>query len=221
VPAPVSTRFPASGPASRGVVVLQEAFGITPYIEQVCDSLAAAGFAAAAPHLFHRAGDPVFGYDDLAAAREQIGGLTADGVLADVDAAVAALGLPDARCAVLGFCIGGVLSFDAATRRPFAAAVTFYGGPVDAVRVPGFPPMLDAAPTLTVPWLGLYGGRDAGIPVGSLGPLRDAVPDGELHVYPEAQHGFHCTARPAVFDREAAADGWRRALAFFDRHLPA
>jgi dienelactone hydrolase len=52
-------RAKPGGTAKGAVIVLQEAFGITDYIEDVCDRLAAAGYRAVAPHLFHRAGDPV------------------------------------------------------------------------------------------------------------------------------------------------------------------
>jgi len=225
--APVTVRTPEPGAAVRGgVVVLQEAFGITPYVAEVCDALAAAGWAAAAPHLFWRAGDPTFGYDDLATARELLGQLSADEVLSDTDDATAALlaqaGLPPARVAVLGFCIGGLLAFGVATRREVAAAVTFYGGPVDVARVPGFPSMTDAAGSLRAPWLGLYGSADAGIPVDSLPALRAAVPaPSQLHVSEGAQHGFHCWGRPSVYDAAAATVAWSRALAWLERRVPA
>lgn len=202
-------------------MVLQEAFGVTPYLCEVCDALAAAGWAAAAPHLFWRAGDPLFGYGDLASARELLGQLTAEDVLADTDDAVAALGLPPGRVAVLGFCIGGLLAFGVSTQRALAAAVTFYGGPVDVARVPGLPAMVEAAGSLRAPWLGLYGSADEGIPVDSLPALREAVPaPSQLHVFEGARHGFHCWGRPAGYDAAAATVAWSRALAWLDRQVP-
>jgi len=46
-----------------GVIVLQEAFGVTPYLLDVAGRLAAAGWSAAVPHLYHRSGSPAFAYD--------------------------------------------------------------------------------------------------------------------------------------------------------------
>jgi carboxymethylenebutenolidase len=212
---PVTIARPEGVPQGA-VVVLQEAFGATAYVGRVCDTLALAGFVAAAPHLYHREGDPVFGYDDLPRAREGIGHLTADGVCADVDATVAAMGLPWERTAAIGFCIGGVLAFGLATRRACAAAVTFYGGPVDVARVPGFAPMVDAVGSLRAPWLGLYGARDAMIPLASIEALGVELVEKGLHpsgyVVFDAEHGFHCDDRPAVYDVAAAQDAWDDCL---------
>jgi carboxymethylenebutenolidase len=73
--------------------------------------------------------------------------------------------------------------------------------------------------------LGLYGGKDQGIPVADVEAMRAALKtggakaakDSELVVYPQAQHGFHADYRPS-YDPEAAADGWKRMLAFFKAH---
>ena len=41
----------------------------------------------------------------------------------------------------------------------------------------------------------------------------------DLTLYPGAQHGFHCDARPAAYDKEAATDAWQRTLSWLDEHL--
>ena len=54
-------------PAGRpigGVVVVQEAFGLTGHLHRVTESLAAAGFVAVAPALYHRSEQQVFGYTE-------------------------------------------------------------------------------------------------------------------------------------------------------------
>ena len=53
------------GDAVRGVVVIQEAFGVNDHIEDVCRRFASLGYHAVAPHLFHRSGDPIIAYDDV------------------------------------------------------------------------------------------------------------------------------------------------------------
>lgn len=219
---PITLAHPAQEPRGA-VVVLQEAFGATDYLGRVVESLARAGWVAAAPHLFHRQGDPVFAYDDLPAAREAIGRLTADGVVADCDAAVEAMGLGWERTATLGFCIGGVLSFGVATQRDCAAAVTFYGGPVDVERVPGFAPMVEAVGSLRAPWLGLYGAQDAMIPIASVEALGVELVEKGLHpssyVVFDANHGFHCDDRPGVYDLAAAQDAWEECTDWLHRWI--
>lgn len=219
---PLTVAEPAS--ATGGVVVVQEAFGVTSYIEDVCSRLAATGRLAVGPHLFHRQGDPVFDYDgDLSPVKALMGQLTGDGIAADVDAAlehVAGRGVEPAHTAILGFCMGGSVAMVTATRRALGAAVTFYGGGVREGRF-GFPPLVEAAPALRSPWLGLYGDLDGGIPVSDVEALRaaaarSAVPT-EVVRYPEAGHGFHCHDRSAYHAR-SAADAWERALRWLERH---
>ena len=62
------TSITPEGPVRGGVVVIQEAFGVTGHIVDVCRRFAAAGYHAVAPHLFHRSGDPVLEYDDMKSA---------------------------------------------------------------------------------------------------------------------------------------------------------
>jgi len=204
------------------IVVVQEAFGLTSHICDVAVRLADAGWRAVAPALFHRQGSPVLAYDDLASVMPVMGQLTAAGTRMDLEASLDYLGTADEQTGVVGFCMGGTLSFYAATLRPLGAAVTFYGGGVDQGRF-GLPSLVDLAPTLQAPWLGCYGDRDANISVESVERLRAAAATApvatEVVRYPEAEHGFHCDDRPAVFDPAAAHDAWARTLQWFDHHL--
>jgi carboxymethylenebutenolidase len=213
------------GPPKGGVVVVQEAFGVTTHIEDVARRFADAGWRAIAPAFFHRQGSPVLSYDDIASVMPIMGGLTGDGLAMDLRAAFEHLrgaGLPTERVAVVGFCMGGTVTFYAATLEPVGAAVTFYGGGVAEGRW-GLPSLIDQAPTLQAPWLGLFGDRDASIPVDHVEQLRSATdearPDTAIVRYPEAQHGFHCDDRPAVFDAEAAKDAWDRTLDWLGTHI--
>ena len=80
------------GTARGGVIVIQEAFGVTDHIVDVCNRVAAAGWVAVAPHLFHRQeGVSVLDYSDMDSAMAAIGKLEADEVDSDVDAAASAL----------------------------------------------------------------------------------------------------------------------------------
>ena len=81
------------------------------------------------------------------------------------------------------------------------------------------------AATFTTPWLGIYGGADQSIPLDDVARIESeaakAPVDTRVIVYPQAQHGFHCEDRPAVYDAESAAAAWGATLAFFDAHLRA
>jgi carboxymethylenebutenolidase len=118
--------------------------------------------------------------------------------------------------------MGGSVTFYAATLRALGAAVTFYGGGVSEGRF-GLPSLLDQASNLQTPWLGLFGDLDKGIPVADVEKLRAAtaaveVPT-EIVRYADADHGFNCNDRPAVFNPMAAADAWSHTLDWFERYL--
>ncbi|MCU1502249.1 MAG: putative hydrolase [Ilumatobacteraceae bacterium] len=223
--APLSISEPTGTPKG-GVVVAQEAFGVNGHIVDICDRLAAEGWLAVAPHLFHRSGDPTFGYDDIAKVMPVMQKLQADEVLADVDDALAHLagaGVPLTATGVVGFCMGGTVALHTATQRDIGAAVTFYGGGVTQGRF-GFPAMVDAAAKLRCPWLGLFGDLDTGIPVDEVEALRAAAATSshvtEIVRYPDAGHGFNCDVR-ASYHQPSAADAWARTLAWFDTSLQA
>lgn len=225
-PMPVHVAVPA-GTAKGAVVVVQEAFGVTAHIEDVTRRFARAGWHAVAPALFHREGSPVLGYDERDRAMPIMGTLTAGGLTSDLLATFAGLdasGFGAERTAVVGFCMGGTVAFYAATLRPLAAAVTFYGGGVTTGRF-GFPPLVDLASSLATPWLGLYGDEDQSIPVADVELLREqaakAPVETEIVRYAGAGHGFHCDDRPAAFAPDAAADAWRRTLGWLVGHTGA
>ena len=223
---PASTPLTVRRPATRvrgGVIVLQEAFGVNHHIVNLCDRLAAEGFVAVAPHLFHRTGDPTLGYEDFASIMPHIEKMTLAGVDADVDIAVATLeagGIPPTSIGVTGFCLGGSITAYLAGTRRLGAAVTFYGG---GIRGRWFiPSQLELAPRFRTPWLGLYGDLDKGIPVDDVEALRSAaatapVPT-EVVRYADADHGFNCDER-ASFHAASATDAWSRMLDWFDTHL--
>ena len=212
--------------AARGaIVVIQEAFGVTPHIQHIARRLADAGWFAVAPALFHRQGSPVLAYDDFDSVMPLMGDLSSAGLTVDVNASLDHLEARDfapSRTGMVGFCMGGSVTFYAATLRALGGAVTFYGGGVREGRF-GLPSLLDQAPKLQTPWLGLYGDLDKGIPPDDVEQLRSAVKTApvptEIVRYPDADHGFNCDDRPAVFNPEAAANAWTRTLAWFDAHI--
>jgi carboxymethylenebutenolidase len=221
---PIYVATPA-GDARGGIVVVQEAFGVTTHIQSICRRLADAGYTALAPSLFHRVGSPVFDYHDFNSVMPAMGALTAGGIETDLDAAFAELknrGFGDKRTGIVGFCMGGTVALFAGTQWQLGAAVTFYGGGVAQGRF-GFPSLLDVAAELQTPWLGLYGDLDQGIPVDEVESLKRVaakapVPT-EIVRYPEAGHGFNNDDRPDAYHEPSATDAWRRTLAWFEAHI--
>jgi len=215
------------GDARGAVIVIQEAFGVNAHIEDVTRRFAAAGYLAVAPALFHRAGGGTAPYDDFSKVMPLYEGLTDDGILMDVDAAldhVHGAGFTDDRVGIVGFCFGGRVTFLAGVRRALGAAVGFYGGGIVNQRFPQFPALVGEAGELRTPWLGLFGDQDGSIPVEDVEALRTALEqapvDTEIVRYPDAEHGFHCDVRPS-YDEAAAKDAWRRTIDWFAGHLGA
>ncbi|MBV9758741.1 MAG: dienelactone hydrolase family protein [Alphaproteobacteria bacterium] len=202
--------YRAGDAAGRGLVVVQEIFGVNHHIRNVCDRFAAAGYQAIAPALFDRAQRGIeLGYtqEGIAHGREWRGKLTDEGVLADIAAAAEALG--GGKRGIVGYCFGGTVAWWGATRTElFAAAVGWYGGAIAATRTahPHCPVQLH------------FGETDASIPLADVEAIRAAQPGVEIYLYPGAGHGFGCDERQS-FNPEAAKLAQSRTLAFFARHL--
>jgi carboxymethylenebutenolidase len=208
------------------VIVVQEAFGVNDHIQDVTRRFAAQGYRAVAPAFFHRAGGGTAPYTDFTKVMPLFKGVNDDALMMDVDAALTHLrgeGFRDDQIAIVGFCMGGRVTFLVATRRKLGAAVTFYGGAIVAARRPGFQPLIGDTGKLATPWLGLFGDADASIPVEDVETLRatlarEAKVPSRIVRYPGAEHGFHCDLRPS-YKEDAAKDGWARTLDWLRSHL--
>ncbi|MBE7210343.1 MAG: DUF829 domain-containing protein, partial [Gluconacetobacter diazotrophicus] len=207
------------------VVVIEEIFGVHEYIRDVCRRLAHAGYLAVAPELYARLADLSTMSDPQRIVREVIDRAPDATVLSDLDATVrwaTAHGGNAERVGTLGFCRGGRDVWLFAEHAPvLKAAVAFYG-PVNSARTaiqPRAP--IDAAAELHCPLLGLYGGQDTGIAQADVAEAarraREAGRSVEIHLYPDAPHGFHADYRPS-YRAADAADAWHRALDFLRRN---
>src|SRR5579864_4835210 len=124
---------PAGAAPARGLLVMQEAFGINAHIRDVTERFAREGFLAAAPELFHRSGSGFEGrYDDFNACMPHMKELRDPNIEADARAAYDWLrgnGLPSGSpIAAVGYCMGGREAVLAATALPLECAVSYYGG---------------------------------------------------------------------------------------------
>lgn len=216
---------PASGTAFPTVLVVQEIFGIHEHIKDLCRRLAKEGYFAVAPYLYERQGE-VAGMTDVQELYAKVVSHVPDAqVMRDLDATVeysSRDGGDTSRLVATGFCWGGrAVWLYAAHSSKLRAGAAWYGrlsSPATELQ-PKSP--VDIAQDLKAPVIGFYGGRDAGIPLAHVELMRGALkaagkPD-NIHVYPEAQHGFNADYRPA-YDPVAAKDAWSKMLDFFHAH---
>lgn len=209
------------------VLVISEIFGVHEYIADVCRRLAHEGYLAVAPDLFARQGDPR-AYSEVAKLMSELVSKVPDAqVMADLDGAVRWAGAHGGdlqRVGITGFCWGGRITWLYAAHGPVKAGVAWYGRLVGQTSALNPKHPVDLAPILKAPVLGLYGEKDAGIPLDTIDKMKSALSEGSAAakasrfvVYPDAPHAFHADYRPS-FRKEAAQDGWKRTLAWFKQH---
>jgi carboxymethylenebutenolidase len=213
---------PRSGGPWPGVVVIQDALGLSDDIREQADRLAAAGYLAFAPDLYSGRGlrcvvatisasrtgrGPAYG--DIEAARK---------LLSEREDCTGKIG-------IIGFCMGGGFALMCAPQGGFAASAPNYG------EVPA-----DAAERLAgaCPIVGSYGRRDLSLR-GRADRLEQALTElgvpHDVKEYPDAGHSFmnRINAGPLLglglrftrfdYNHAAAEDAWHRILTFFDEHL--
>ncbi len=200
-----------SGPFP-GVVVVHEASGLNDNIKDICRRFAGEGYVAMGVDLFEGRNRAV------CMARMLVGGLAGNLDYYGVPALKSALTVLAARREVdghrigaVGFCLGGsiVLTW-ACTEQRLSAIAPFYGAaprPREAIR-------------RLCPVVGSWPGKDfttkaAGVLATEL--TAAGIPH-DLKIYPGAKHAFF-NDQLRVYHPAAAADSWRRVLAFFAEHV--
>jgi carboxymethylenebutenolidase len=212
--------LPASG-RGPGLLLVQEIFGVGPYIRSVATRLADLGYVVAAPDLFWRfRRNWEADHDDagLTESFQLVQQLDVEQAVADCNLALTRLDdmtETDGRPGVIGFCLGGTLGWAVAVTGEPSAVVSYYGsGVADNVA------RVDA---VTCPVLFHFGGDDAFIPADQTERIRAAVagrPDIELVVHEGAGHAFDNHEAPMFHDADAADRAWGQTVAFLGRHLP-
>ncbi|MEH1937012.1 MAG: dienelactone hydrolase family protein [Nostoc sp.] len=222
---PAYRAAPATGENFPIVLVIQEIFGVHEHIQDITRRFAQLGYLAIAPELFIRQGD-VSKLSSMDKIRPIVAKVPDAQVLSDLDATVhwavkSAKGNAD-KLAITGFCWGGRITWLYAAHNPkVKAGVAWYGRLVgDATELQPQNP-INIASKLTVPILGLYGGKDMGIPLNTVEQMRDRLKESssksEIIVYPDAPHAFFADYRPSYREKEAK-EGWKRLLVWFKEH---
>lgn len=218
--------MPATGGPFPVVLVAAEIFGLDHYTKDVVRRLAKAGYYAIVPDLYTRKAD-LTTIKDIAQIRPIVNSKHDTELVADYDATVAfaqASGKADtSRMAVTGFCRGGRTTLVYAASNPKLKAAVAWYGPVGGATnefTPKNP--VDRVAEIKVPMLGLYGGKDAGIPVEQVekffAALKAAGTPADLVVYPESGHAFHADFRADNYRKADAEDGWKRMLDWFRKY---
>src|SRR5271169_7151775 len=166
---PASRAMPGAGGPFPMVLVVHEIFGVHEHIQDICRRLAKAGYLAVAPAFFAREGD-VSRMSDIKEIMKVASKVPDSQVAADLDRAVAwakASGKADTtKLGITGFCWGGRQVWLYAAHNPaLKAGVAWYGPlqmPASNLR-PKNP--IDLVNQINAPILGLYGGKDMGIPI--------------------------------------------------------
>lgn len=204
---------PAGG-TGKGVIVIQEWWGLNDNIKGIADRFAAEGFLALAPDLYH--GKVATEPDE---AGKEMMALNIDQAGKDLGGAIIYLTeQSNAPVGTVGFCMGGALSLFAACKNGdrVGACVDFYGG---------HPAVKYDWDNLTAPVLGIWAEHDdfvnPNVPTYEKA-LQDRNIEYEFVTYPNTSHAFFNDTRPEPdFNPSAAADAWEKTLAFFRTNLDA
>jgi carboxymethylenebutenolidase len=204
--------YPESKDKRPVVLIIHEIFGMSDWVEDLADQVAAAGYIAVAPDLLSGMGPNGGRSSSIAADKitEAVSKLNPGQVTADLNAAADyANKVPasNGKLFVAGFCWGGGQTFRFATNRgDLAAAFVFYGPPPDK----------EAMARIKAPVYGFFAGNDARI--GAMIP--DAITNmkavGKTFdpvTYDGAGHGFMRAgeapdAKDA--DKKARTEAWER-----------
>lgn len=209
--------YPERSTRAPVVIVVHEIFGLTPWIRNVADQLAAEGFIAIAPDLLTMKDLPGFPDDvDRQAATAAIRTLQPSDVqrqLSSVASYATSLPAAQKKYGITGFCWGGAVAFQHAAVSPsLGASVVFYGVAPSGGRA-----------SLGAPVLGLYGGNDARVNAtipGADSTMRKAGKTYQYHIYEGAGHGFlRQQGGMEGANAKAAAAAWPEAVSWLRKYL--
>jgi carboxymethylenebutenolidase len=207
-----------------GIVVIQEAFGVNDHIKKVTERIAAEGYVAIAPDIYHRESERLIPYTDMAKAIATLQRVQDAKAMEDVGAAIAHLksqpSVKSGSIGVIGFCMGGRLTYLAAAHHAgdVKAAVPYYGGGIPM----GNPSPLSRTGEIKCPMYLFFGAKDQLIPLDQVDKIKAELTSRkvpfQMEIYPEAGHGFNCDDRGS-YQQASAKDAWEKTKSFFAQHL--
>lgn len=198
-----------------GVVLVQEWWGIEPHIIDLAQKVAADGFVVAVPDLYNGkvATEPNDAMRIMMLVRNNVD-LAVNKVIGALETVRNSPTVEPKKVGLIGFCMGGMLTYLAASRYDhLGAAIPFYGG--------GYDPTPAEVAKVQAPVLAFYGTQDDSIPAEQRQKIaklyKDAGKDFTLKEY-NAGHAF-INPEHGMGNAEAAADAWPRVISFLRDHL--
>jgi len=202
------------------IVVVQEIFGVNADLRDTCDELASQGYLAVSPDLFWRM-EPGVDMSDQSEAEWKKGfalytAFDYDAGVADIASTMqTARSLPGAngKIGLMGYCLGGLMTFITTARKGADASVVYYGG--------GTEKHLGVADDIRNPLLMHLGEEDEYIGKDAQKAIIEALEDNpcaQVFTYPGCSHAF-ARHRGTHYDRDAAALANGRTADFFKLHL--
>ena len=217
----------ASVPSGSGpfpaVVIAHPASGVGEFTQSIADRLAAEGFAAVVPDLFHRVTESM-----LADGSARTAHLNDAHIVTDINATVDFLrnhpAIDAEKIGVTGFCMGGRVTWLAAATNPhFKAAVPFYGGNIMVARGDATQTPFELTSGINCPMLFHFGGVDQNPSPADMqtldAELTRLAKEHQFHTYDGADHAFMDFSQPARHHQAAAEAAWPRTVEFFATHL--
>ncbi|MCS6773393.1 MAG: dienelactone hydrolase family protein [Anaerolineae bacterium] len=207
---------PDDDKAYPGVVLIQEWWGIEPHIRELAIRLATSGFIVLVPDLYHGkvATEPNDAQRMLMMTMENVERAIHEVILA-LDYLHNDPSVQPKKLGLIGFCMGGYLTYRVAERYPHLGAISpWYGG--------GYDPTPEDVAKVTAPVLAIYGETDSWIPVEQVHKIESlykaAGKEATFHIYKGAGHAFN-NPDHGMYVPEAAKDAWAKAVAFFKAKL--
>ncbi len=194
-------------PKPAAVIILQEIFGLTDHIHSLVSQFADAGYHTFAPALFDRVKKgTILPYDQIETGREIMLKSSREHMLLDI-AATCHMAREYGKVAVIGYCWGGLVAYQAAGHMTMDCMVSFYGGRISQ----------QLHPTPRCPSQFHFGDADSMIPLPEVEKIKTTNPGQEFYIYP-AGHAFNCNDRPS-YNAAAANLSHDRTLSFLQQHL--
>lgn len=220
---------PEDGEPGGGVVLIHHMPGYDRATKEMARTIATQGYVVVCPNLYSREAPGVTDPVRASEISRERGWVPDERLLGDVEGALACLRSQpghNGRIGVIGHCSGGRHAFLVGTTMQVDAIVDCYGAFIVADPPEGMPaamrPILDRAPQLACPMLGLFGEEDVYPTIDEVRTLEAELTrhgkDIEFHVFEKAGHAFCSVDRPH-YRPKAAVEAWRLVFEFFGRHL--
>jgi carboxymethylenebutenolidase len=214
---------PAGAGPHPGIIVMCHIGGLDAFTADRCDRLAASGFVAVAPDIFHHHAWQEDRNERRATLRDH---LMLDDMNAAIGHAVAALVADPGRLGILGHCLGGRTALlGAGGIARFQALAMYYGGRTMVSWGDGLPSPFDMIRNINGPVAGFFGNLDTGPSPDDVNMIeaemrRHGIP-ATFYRYAGAGHAFQDHTEPQRYHQPSADDAWEKTLAFFKETIGA